>query len=312
MRRSASRLTRPSFGFHKVYRMSQRLAVVLCLVGSMLLPSAVLARGHRGGGGFGMIFSAAAAWSAQRAAWERREAAAEKIRRAKNNQERMKYADQARKQGKPRLAATLYLRVALSRGEKNAGAAKAALKQMAAEGQAEMKKADELLAQGKIVEAFEKLDYLAWAYEDVPNFNEEIKSHVTRLHNESRYQAVLNEKPAADMLTQAQAAEQDDARCCAFWMYEATAKLVPAPSAIQAEERYEAMKKDPKIVAEAEECRTLHECDKLFHQAELLEKSLPEKAEALFKDILAKAPRDSEVHQSAKQELAKLHPGAKR
>ncbi len=259
------------------------------------------------GGGWG-VAGAAAAWAAQRAAWERREAIAEAIRRAKNNQQRMTYADQARKQGKPRLAATLYLRVALARPrDKNNAAAKNALKSMAAEGRAEMKKADDLLAKNEIVEAFEKLDYLVWAYEDVPEFNHEIANHVSKLHHESRYQAVLNEQSAADLFAQAQKQEQDDERCCAYWTYEEAAKLTPAPSAIKAAERFDAMQQDPEVVAEAEECRTLRECHHTFHTAELLEKSLPEKAESLFKEILSKSPRDSEVHRCAAEELAKLH-----
>ena len=288
--------------------MFKRTPLVLCLITGMLLPSTALARGHgRGVNIFGMV----AAFAAQRAAWMAREKAAEAARVAKNNQERMKYADQARQEGKPRLAATLYLRVALTRKDKNAGAAKAALKQMGEEGRAEMQKADEMLAQGKIEEAMDRLDYLAWAYEEVPKFNEEIKSHVTRLHNEPRYQAVVNEKPAALMLAHAQDQEQNDARCCAFWVYEEAAKLVPAPSAIKAQERYEAMKKDPEIVAEAEECQTLRECDKTLHQAELLRKSLPDKAELLLKEVVAKAPRDSETHRDALQMLAKMHPNRK-
>ena len=265
------------------------------------------------GGGLGAVWGAAAAWSAQRAAWEKREAIAESIRRAKNNQQRMAYAAQARKAGKLRLAATLYLRVALARPkDKNNGAAKTALKDMAKEGLAEMQKGDELLAQNKIVEGFEKLDYLAWAYEDVPEFNEQIKSHVARLHHESRYQAVLNERPAADLLAQGQKQEQEDERCCAFWTYEAAAKLAPAPSAITAAERYEAMKKDAELVAQAEECRILRESHHTFHTAELLEKSLPEKAESLFKQVLEKSPRDSEVYRCAQEELAKLRPKAQR
>ena len=256
---------------------------------------------------FGGGFSAMSAWAAQRAAWMAREAAAERVRRAKNNQERMKYAAEARQEGKPRLAATLYLRVALTRPrDKNNAAAKKALKEMAAEGRAEMQKGDELLAQGKIVEAFDKLDYLAWAYEDVPEFNHEIKDHVQKLHHDSHYQAVVNEKPAADLLAQGQKQEQDDERCCAYWTYEEAAKLVPAPSALQAATRFEEMQKDPEIVAEAEECRLLRECHQKFHSAELLEKSLPEKARMILKEVVDKSPRDSEVHRCAKEELAKL------
>lgn len=250
----------------------------------------------------------AAAWASQKAAWERREAAAEALRVAKNNQQRMMYAERARTRGKPRLAATLYLRVATTRPkDKNSAAAKAALKAMAKEGAAEMKKGDELLAQDRVSEAFEKLDYLAWAYEDVPVFNREIKDHVAKLHRESRYQAVLNEPQAADLLSRGQKQEQENERCCAYWTYEAAKKLVPAPSALEAAERYEAMNKDPQIVADADECRILRECHQTFHSAELLEKSLPGRAELLFKQILAKSPHDAKVYRCAEEELAKLH-----
>jgi hypothetical protein len=292
--------------------MSKSLRVVCVCLLSLAIPTGpVLARGHRGaspfGGGWGIIAGAAAAWAAQRAAWERREAAAEKIRKAKNNQERMVYAAQARKEGKPRLAATLYLRVALTRPkDKNNAAAKAALKDMAVEGRAEMQKGDELLAQEQIVEAFEKLDYLAWAYKDVPEFNHEIKDHVQRLHQESRYQAILNEKPAADLLAQAQKQEQDGERCCAYLTYEQAAELVPAPSALAAAERFEALQKDAEIVAEAKECQMLRECHHKFHTAQLMEKTLPDQAQSLFQEIIEKSPRDSEVHRCAKEELAKF------
>lgn len=250
----------------------------------------------------------AAAFAKQRAAWLKREAAAEALRRAKNNQQRMVYADRARKEGKPRTAAMLYLRVALQvPKDKHNGQAKAALKAMAKDGEAEMAKADELLGQNRIEEGFEKLEYLEWAYEEVPVFNSKIKSHVAKLRHDKRYEPVLKEKPASMLVAEAQKLEQDDARCCAYWLYEEAAGYTPAPSAKKAAERFAAMQKDPKIVAEAEECRLLTECEKKFHSAELLEKSLPNQAVALFKEILDKAPKDSDVHKDALQELAKLH-----
>jgi hypothetical protein len=295
---------------HKVFRMPRRIVLAVLAV-VILGPRFPAYAGHhrgmspRGGGG---VFGAMAAFAKQRAAWLQREWAAELKRRAKNNQERMRYAEQARKEGKPRLAATLYLRVALQRPkDKNAGAAKAALKSMANEGRAEMNKADELLAQDRILEGLDRLDYLVWAYEEVPEFNEEIKSHVNKLHRDPRYESVLKERPAADLFAAAQKQESDGERCCAYWTYEEAAQFTPAPSAVKAAERLEAMKKDPEIVAEAEECRTLQECHKTFHSAELLEKNLPNKADELFKQILAKAPRDSEVYKCAQEEIAKLH-----
>jgi tetratricopeptide (TPR) repeat protein len=286
---------------------TRALSISLCFLGLLVSSDPAFARhgGRSGGGGLGAM---AAAWAAQRAAWLRREAIAEAIHRAKNNQQRMGYAATARKEGKMRLAATMYLRVALGRPkDKNNPAAKAALKDMAKQGRAEMKKGDELLAQNKIVEAFEKLDYLAWAYEEVPVANHEIAEHVAKLHRDPRYQSVLNEPPAADLIAEAQKQEQEGSRCCAYWTYEEAAKLTPAPSAIKAAERLEAMNHDPKLVAEAKECRIIQECQDTFHSAELMEKSLPEKSESLFKQILEKSPRDSEVYRDAKEELAKLH-----
>ena len=285
--------------------MVNRLVLALCALGILHSTSPVFARHGFGRGG--SMFGAAAAMARAQAAWVAREKAAEQARRAKNNQQRMQYAAEARKEGKPHLAATLYLRVALTQKDKNAPAAKAALKEMAKEGEAEMYQADKLLEEGKIVEGFEKLDYLAWAYEEVPAFNTKIEAHVTKLHHDARYESVLNEKPAADIVAEAQKMEQEGARCCAYWAYEEAAKLVPAPSALKAEERFAAMKKDPEIVAEAEQCKLLQECEKTFHSAKLLEKSLPNQAEAKFKEILGKAPRDSEVYKFSQEELAKLH-----
>lgn len=267
-------------------------------------------RGHmhgmspRGGGGFGMVARA----QAQMAAWMAREQVAANIRLAKTNVQRMKYAAQARKDGKMRLAATLYMRVALSRPrDKHHDEAKRALASMADEGRKAMKAGDGLLDEGKITEGFERLDYLNWAYEDVPVFNHEIAAHVAKLHRQPEYQAALNEPEAAKLLAQGRKHEQDDEACCAFLSYEQAVELLPAGSAKQAAERLAEMKKDPEIVASAEECRLLRECHHTFHRAELLKKSTPNRAEELFKQILAEAPADSEVHRCAAEEVARLH-----
>ena len=79
-------------------------------------------------------------------------------------------------------------------------------------------------------------------------------------------------------------------------MYEEAAKLVPAKSAKVAEERLAQLKADPKAVAEAEECRAIQECCRIFHTAELLEKSAPERAAELFRKIVSQSPDDSEVY----------------
>ncbi|HVW38076.1 MAG TPA: hypothetical protein VHB99_12250 [Pirellulales bacterium] len=286
---------------------------LVCLAAAILWPGGrAEGRGHmrgfspRGGGGMGMVFGAAMAAVRARAAWEAREAAAEAARRAKNNAQRMTYAEKARKEGKPRLAATLYLRVALAKEKVNKAAAKKALSSMADDGRAEMKKADALLAKGQVIEAFQKLDYLNWAYENVPKFNEEISAHVGKLHRDPQYKAILNEDDASLMLAEAKKYEANDERCCAFLIYEELAKLVPAKSALAGEQRLKELKADPEAVAEAEECRVIRECLHTFHTAELLTKNAPDRAVELFRKIVEQSPNDSEVYKCAREELAKL------
>ncbi|HEX7447154.1 MAG TPA: hypothetical protein VF306_06390 [Pirellulales bacterium] len=287
-----------------------RLAAITLLVMAWSTSSALARHGHmrgmspRGGGAFAIV----SAYQSQMAAWMKREQIAANIRQAKTNGHRMKYAAEARKEGKLRLAATLYMRVALSRPkDKHHDEAKKALASMADDGRKAMKAGDELLKQDKVIEAFEKLDYLKWAYEEVPVFNHEVAQHVNKLHRDPHYQAVLNEPQAAQLLAAGRKHEQDDEACCAFLVYEQAEELLPAASAKQAAERLAALKKDPEIVAAADECRTVRKCLDTFHRAELVKKALPNRAEELFKEIITEAPRDSEVRRCAAEELAKLH-----
>ncbi|HEX5446367.1 MAG TPA: hypothetical protein VFW87_21245, partial [Pirellulales bacterium] len=122
-----------------------RIAAITLLVIACSATSALARHGHmhgmspRGGGAFGIV----SAYEARMAAWMRREQIAANIHQAKNNVNRMKYAAQARKDGKMRLAATLYMRVALSRPkDKHHDEAKKALGAMADEGRKAMKAAD--------------------------------------------------------------------------------------------------------------------------------------------------------------------------
>lgn len=287
-----------------------RIVAVALFVVACSASSAWARHGHmrgmspRGGGAFSIV----SAYQSQMAAWMKREQIAANIRQAKTNGHRMTYAAAARKDGKMRLAATLYMRVALSRPkDKHHDEAKKALASMADEGRKAMKASDELLQQDKVIEAFEKLDYLKWAYEEVPVFNHEIERHVNKLHRDPHYQAVLNEPQAAELLAAGRKHEQEDEACCAFLIYEQAEELLPAPSAKQAAERLTALKQNPETVAAAEECRTVRKCLDTFHRAELVKKALPNRAEELFKEIITEAPRDSEVRRCAAEELAKLH-----
>ena len=290
-----------------------RSIVLAVLAAALVLPGGrVEGRGHMHGfsprGGAAAVMGAVAAAARAKAAWEAREAAAEAARRAKNNAQRMSYAAKARKDGNPRLAAMLYLRVALAKEKTNKAAAKNALKSMADEGRAEMKKADDLLAKGQVLEAFQKLDHLKWSYENVPKFNEEISAHVGKLHSQPQYKAVLNEADAASILAEAKNHEAKDELCCAFLIYEEAATLAPAKSALEAEARLKELKVDPQVVADAEECRVIRECARIYHTAEMLEKNAPDRAAELFRKIVEQSPHDSEVYKCAREELAKISP----
>jgi tetratricopeptide (TPR) repeat protein len=272
---------------------------------ALLLPNDALARnpwghsphGHGGYGGYGGGGAAAA-----------RAARADAIRKAKNAEQQYAGAIKARKEGNVSLAATLYMRLALAKPKnRHSDEAKKTLASMADEGRAEMKKADALLESGDVEVALKQLDKLANDYETVPNFNHEIAEHVQKLHKTPKYKAVLNEPQAADLIADARKYEADDEAGFAYLAYEEAAKLVPAPSAKEAEQRLNKMKKDPKLVAEAETCAKVQECLRMFHTAELLKKSSPGKAEEMFKKILANSPASAEVHRCASEELTKLH-----
>jgi tetratricopeptide (TPR) repeat protein len=256
---------------------------------------------HGHGGGYGGSVNALAAWEA-------RERRAGELRRLKSAEDQYAGAIKAQKEGHTSLAATLYMRVALARPKsRHAGEAKQALAAMANDGRTQMKQAEELLEKGEVERAFKQLDSLATEYENVPKFNHEIAEHVHKLHSEPKYQAVLNEPRAAELVDEAQRSEAAGETCCAFMAYEEAAKLLPAPSAKRAEERWNSMKQDPKLVADADTCRRLRECLRMYHTAELLEKSSPGKAVEMFKKILSNSPSSSEVHRCASEELAKLY-----
>ena len=59
----------------------------------------------------------------------------------------------------------------------------------------------------------------------------------------------------------------------------------------------------PYYVAAAEACRELQECHTIFNRAGKLMKARPSRAQALFAEIVERAPGDSEVHRAAKKHL---------
>ena len=76
----------------------------------------------------------------------------------------------------------------------------------------------------------------------------------------------------------------------------------PAPSAIEAKTRLEALEKVPDIVAKAEACREVQRCHQLYARASAFCRIVPS-ANELLAEIIRRAPNDSKVYRAAKQRL---------
>ncbi len=151
--------------------------------------------------------------------------------------------------------------------------------------------------------AFVGYDELCELYDAVPRMRGELNAHVARQRRRPEYAAVLNEPKAAALLEVARQHEQENQRCCAYWVYKEAAQLAPAPAARSAAEELAKMEADPALMAAAEACRRLQECHKLYNRAESLVKMWPSRAEELLGQIIEIAPPDSEIYRAARLRL---------
>jgi hypothetical protein len=156
------------------------------------------------------------------------------------------------------------------------------------------------------LEAFEDYDEIQAKYANVPAAKRAITAHVARQRRQPQYAAVLNEERAKQLLELAQRHEQCEELCCAYWVYQEAARLVPAPSALQARQRFDGLAADPEVIRSAQVCRELRWCHSAFERAEMLVKVKPESARDLYGEILRRAPEDSEVHRAARAEYEAL------
>ena len=156
--------------------------------------------------------------------------------------------------------------------------------------------------------AFNKYNRLVDDYEGVPNLANTLTSHVNRQRRRMEIAVVLNEPEAKALLDAGKQHESEDHQCCAYWVYRQAARLLPAPSAIEAKTRLEALEEVPDIVAKAEACREVQRCHQLYARAERLLPDRPERADELFAEIIRRAPSDSKVYRAAEQRLARTAP----
>jgi hypothetical protein len=155
----------------------------------------------------------------------------------------------------------------------------------------------------QLAETFRQYDRVADDYREVPGLSGELKGHVARERRRSEVALVLNEPEAKDLLEVARQHEADGNACCAYWVYRQAVALVPSPSARLAETRFAELEQDPKVVAAAKACRELQQCHQLYNRAERLAKVDPDRAKELLAQIVARAPKDSELYAAVQRQL---------
>lgn len=245
---------------------------------------------------------------------------------------RLKAADEAYESGDVMLASRIYVSIALSRQTTSASAqARQRLDQLAADARQKLEAIDVGLSAALagmspseslglnmphdgaateggwsdlVTEAFDRYEQLAEDYGGVPTVKRELKSRIAKQRRRPEFARVLQEPEASTLLELARQHERDDHGCCAYWVYKEAARLLPAPSARLAQERFEAMQQDPQVVAAAEKCRQLQACHRLYRRAEMLAELRPVRAKELFGEIVRLAPADSEVGRAAQERLA--------
>ncbi len=247
---------------------------------------------------------------------------------------RLAAADRTRQEGDIRVASGIYLSVALKQKATPTGQqAKQRLAELAAEARERCHQIDTRLinledphrpidappgehwlplepppseSQDTIAEAFRQYSDLADQYELVPVVARELRRHIARQRRRPEYAAALNEPEAKALWEAGQQHERKGEACCAYWVYESSARLVPAPSALKSRDRMAEMKRDPEVVSSAETCKCIRECHKIYLQAERLIELRPLIAKERFAAIVDRAPDDSEVYRLAKQRLASM------
>jgi hypothetical protein len=252
--------------------------------------------------------------------------AARVLRQMADAAQRLQAADRAYHEGDIRLASRIYVRLAGSRRpDPITLQARDRLTRLAQMAREELGEIDARLVPAalmpdgsahapnpgplppdRVCEAFQDYEEILAKYAGVPAAKREITAHVARQRRQPQYAAVLNEDRAKQLLELAQSHEQCEELCCAYWVYQQAARLVPAPSALRAQERFDALAADPELIRSAEVCRELRWCHSAFERAEMLVKLRPESARNLFGEILRRAPEDSEIHRAARAEYEAL------
>jgi hypothetical protein len=256
------------------------------------------------------------------------------LEQATSSLARLEAAERAYKEGDVRVASRIYIGLVMKeRGSPAAAEARQRLARLAEEARQKLKQIDAKLADQRsmvspgelstaggpatpqqvadrweelVAEAFQRYDRLAEDYAGIPEVKGELTKHIAKQRRQTEFAAVLNEPEAKTLWEEGQRREQEGQLCCAYWVYKEAAGLTPARSAERARRRLAEMEQDPEIMAAAAVCRELQECHKLYDRAKRLIEARPARAKELFAQIVARAPADSEVYQSALTHLQEI------
>jgi hypothetical protein len=232
---------------------------------------------------------------------------AQLLRQAATEEAKLAAAKAARDAGDIRRAIAFYRKLAFREPPtKQTKAAADALTELRVDGRKRLAEIGYDINNGKVAESFAALRRLDRDYSLLPEVGREVRSFMNRMRRRDDIAAALNEPDAEKFWNLGQQHERTGAMCCAYLTYQEARKLAPAPSALKANERLNTLNADPEIVASAERCLKLQQCHHTYRQAERLIAVRPERAAELFREVLDKAPPDSEIHVAARQQLATL------
>ncbi len=287
--------------------------------------------GSGGGADYGSFmqqgFAQAMGMAAAQAAWERQKLVAERqariMRTIKTAAKRLEAADQARKDGDIRLAVRTYTTVAATRPPNQSSlAAQVRLTELADEVLRQLERIESSLEGTSLADspnssnspnssanrlsdeairtAFEQYGELLFQYGEVPEVKQQLISHVARQRAKPAFAEVLNEPMAKQLLEVAETHMKQNDRCCAYWSYQDAARLDPAPSALEAAKKFEALREDAQVIADAQTCRELRWCHSAYSRAITLAKTNQGgRAREIFGEILKRAPEDTVVYREA-------------
>jgi hypothetical protein len=233
------------------------------------------------------------------------------LKQSQTDESRLEAADIARDEEQILTASKIYLRLSLSEGSVR-DTARQRLEQLQSDGRDRLASIDQRLDSASetdvetVLGALDEYEKLSRQFAKVPKINYEILKQLSRQRRSPEYAAVLKEPEAAELVATAKKHEETGQLCCAVLVYEEAAKRAPAPSAVVAKRRMEELLQEPEIVKATENCRNLQWCHQRFSLAERLAKVRPQRARQMFAEIVQRAPEDSEIYESARQQVDEL------